>query len=583
MARGPSNPRAKKYVSQAQSGVQVANSATVEKYALMVNELAKHYYDDPVGFAYDVLGETVSQQQADYFMAVAGKKKKRTVVTSGHGTGKTRGMAILIWWFLLTRMCSNVLCIAPTKHQLFDLLWKYVSELHRKLPVAYAQMFEIQSDEIFHKAFRLEWGCKARTARKDVPEGLQGFHGKHLLILCDEGCGIADKIFETIEGALTEEDNHLFIATNPTRTGGYVYRATKDSADFNYFKLSSLDSPFYDKSHAESLARRYGETSNVYKVRVLGEFPDSEPDQLIPTDAIEEAYGLEVSIKRPVVWALDVARMGDDECVLARRHGMDILPLIPWSKVRTDQTVRKIIKLYNSTPKDERPDRIVIDCNGLGVGVYDQLLSRNFPVVEFVSNWASSDPNRWENAKAELYDEVAELIKKRRVHLPRYTYDGNHDVETEAQLGELKYAVDEKTGVFKIIGKKTMKSKYGFDSPDRAEAIIYTFWEREAEGSGEDEEEYGRVKQSSAYEYDEFNTGGSHDSQDDGRRSGRIVFQQRAERRSHHVRGALRRRRSGHGIRCRPVAARRAGCHHPHGCLGQEQNLLGWPAQGGCC
>ncbi len=42
-----------------------------------------------------------------------------------------------------------------------------------------------------------------RTASKDNPEALQGFHAEHLLFLIDEASGIDDIVFEVGMGALS--------------------------------------------------------------------------------------------------------------------------------------------------------------------------------------------------------------------------------------------------------------------------------------------------------------------------------------------------------------------------------------------
>jgi hypothetical protein len=42
-----------------------------------------------------------------------------------------------------------------------------------------------------------------RTASKDNPEALQGFHAEHFLFLIDEASGIPDVVFEVGVGALS--------------------------------------------------------------------------------------------------------------------------------------------------------------------------------------------------------------------------------------------------------------------------------------------------------------------------------------------------------------------------------------------
>src|SRR5262245_32484989 len=62
-----------------------------------------------------------------------------------------------------------------------------------------------------------------RTASKDNPEALQGFHAEHLLFLIDEASGIPDIVFEVGMGALSTPGAKVVMAGNPTRTSGFFY------------------------------------------------------------------------------------------------------------------------------------------------------------------------------------------------------------------------------------------------------------------------------------------------------------------------------------------------------------------------
>lgn len=463
------------------------------------------YYDDPVAFAHDVVGFEPTAQQSEFMMAVA--NNKRVSVKSGHGIGKTRAEATLAWWFLMTRPKSIIPATAPTSHQLFDILWKELMWVREQLPRAFSDSFDVSSQRIWHKAHKNQWFLQARTARRDKPEALQGFHGEHLLILVEEAGGVDSEIFETIEGALTEKDNHILLVGNPTRTMGYFYDSHNLHRDqWVNLTYSSLDSPLYDHEQAESLKQRYSERSNVYQIRVLGNFPGTEPDQLISIQDLEKAVMLDTLVKAPIVWALDVARMGDDESVLCKRHGMRILPLKGWHGLDLEQLARAVMGEFNRTPKDLKPTKIVIDANGIGAGVYDRLVHKGYPVVDFMAQWKPSDPLRWANIKAELYDETASRIKLGKLCLPDFDADGNRENELIAQGASIRYEIDERTGFMRIVGKQTMKDKYGVPSPDRFESVVMSFFDEEADcGREDDDDPFAQdMDPIDGYEYEEF-------------------------------------------------------------------------------
>lgn len=460
------------------------------------------YIDDPVGFAFDVVKMTPTKQQQEFMRAVA--ENRRTSVRSGHGIGKTRAEAVLAWWFLLTRPFAVIPATAPSSHQLYDILWKELQVVYRLLPQAFSDMFDYSSTRIWCRGFKASWYLQARTARPDNPDSIQGFHGEHLLVLIEEASGVHEKVFETLEGALTEEDNRMLLVGNPTRTSGYFYDTHHTHKnEWATFKFSSLDSPLYTKEQAASLRSRYGTHSNVYRIRVLGEFPLAEPDQLIPTSALEMCVNKDVEGAGTRVWGLDVARYGDDESVLAKRHGRKVAPLIGWRNYSTTDLARAVIREYKKAG-DERPERIVIDANGIGAGVFDYMYDRGYPVVEFLAQYKSSDPTRWANLKAEVYDEFADDVKSGRISLPSEKADGEKDNDLIAQGSSVKYKINETTGVMQIVGKQELK-KQGVASPDRLEAIIMTYFDGGDDEFSDRVEGEAQVQQpTNLYEYDEF-------------------------------------------------------------------------------
>ena len=61
--------------------------------------------------------------------------------------------------------------------------------------------------------------------------------------------------------------------------------------------------------------------SNVYRVRVLGEFPKQDDDTVISLAQVEDASVRAIEPEGKVVWGLDVARFGNDRTALCRRRG----------------------------------------------------------------------------------------------------------------------------------------------------------------------------------------------------------------------------------------------------------------------
>lgn len=427
--------------------------------------LIDRYYDDPVGFAMDCIGVAPTFQQRALLKSAA--SHRQTAVRSGHGVGKTAALAWLIWWFLCTRYDAQVPCTAPTGHQLNDILWKEVTKWHGELSPIFANEFEIKEDKIKNRERPKTWFAAARTARVEKPDALQGFHGEHLLYVAEEAAGVEDVIYDPIMGALTEQDNRLVMVGNPTRLSGFFYDAFHRSReDFSCLHFNAEESPRVTSDSMAYWRDKYGEDSDEYRIRVLGEFPKAEFDQLIPLDLVEAAIAREVSPVGVNVWAVDPARFGDDASALAKRRGDVVASVADRRGLDTMQVAGWVAREYKDTSKYERPTAILVDVVGLGAGVYDRLRELGFPAVAVNVSESASDSKRFVNLRAELWFNFRDWLKQRRGKLPK-------DDGLIAQLTSVKYQ-HTSAGKLQIEAKENLK-KRGLPSPDKGDAVIMTF------------------------------------------------------------------------------------------------------------
>lgn len=77
--------------------------------------------------------------------------------------------------------------------------------------------------------------------------------------------------------------------------------------------------------YVSEMAKRFGEESNAYRMRVLGEFPQRDDDTAIPLELVESAQRRDVIITddEPMVWDLDESRLGSDRSALAKCRGRE--------------------------------------------------------------------------------------------------------------------------------------------------------------------------------------------------------------------------------------------------------------------
>lgn len=290
--------------------------------------------DDPTAFVTEALLADPQPWQARVLDDIKNGETK-IAIRAGHGVGKTTLESWLVLWFLLFRRPCKIPVTANSQDQLRDVVWAEISKWHAKLPDFLKRMIEVSTERITIKADPEGAFAVARTARPEKPEALQGFHSENLFFLIEEASGIDDIIFETAGGALTGENAIVVMCGNPTRTSGKFYRVFHSERErWSCHHVSCLDSPRVSDNYAKDIAAEYGEDSNVYRVRVLGEFPTSEDDAVIPLGLVEAAIGRDIEPSpSAVVWGLDVARFGDDASALAKRRGNTLLePVKSWKK-----------------------------------------------------------------------------------------------------------------------------------------------------------------------------------------------------------------------------------------------------------
>lgn len=419
---------------------------------------------DPVRFVREALEAEPTEQQAALLRA-ASKPGAHVAVRSGHGTGKSTSMAWLLLWFLCTHPDARVPATAPTGHQLEDILWPEVAKWHGKLHPYYRDALEVNADKIALKGAS-SFAVK-RTARKENPEALQGFHGRNLLFLIDEASGIPEQIFEVAEGALSTPNARVVMAANPTQTSGYFWRAFHGDRDrWTRLRFSSADSPLVSKEYVETMAKTYGEESDIFRVRVLGEFPSASVSQLIPADLVDEAMAREPiddSVYRhaPVVLGVDVARYGDDKSVIVRRQGL--VSSILWTGRGVDTMALADIVAHHWT--GQKAQACFIDEGAMGAGVVDRLRQLGLAPVAVNFGAAASNPAKYRNKRAEMWCLMRDWLKSGGF-LPL-----DNDLRDDLVGPEYQFLP---SGAIQLERKEDMRRR-GVASPDLADALAVTF------------------------------------------------------------------------------------------------------------
>lgn len=427
----------------------------------------KRYRDEPALFAREVLGVEPDPWQAELMMAVA-RGERRVSVRSGHGVGKSTTVAILCIWYLLTRYPVKIVITAPTSAQLFDALFAEIKRWVNVLPPQVQQLLNVKSDRVEIAAAPETGFISARTSRAESPEALQGIHADNVLLIADEASGVPEAVFEAAAGSMSGEEACTILLGNPTRSSGFFFDTHNRLKDQWWTRrVSCVDSPRVSAAYVDEMKLRYGEDSNAFRVRVLGEFPLSDDDTVIPMHLIEAAMARDLveDERAPAIWALDVARFGTDRSALAKRRGQVITEIKKWAGLDLMQLTGAVVAEYQATQAHLRPVEILVDSIGLGSGVVDRLRELKLPCRGVNVSESPSMKGTYQNLRAELWFATKAWLEQRGCKLIR-----DEDLMAELAGPRFKFS---SSGKLQVESKDDMR-KRGLRSPDLADAVCLT-------------------------------------------------------------------------------------------------------------
>lgn len=437
-------------------------------------------------FIQEVLGATMESWQAEVVDALD-KGETKISIRSGHGVGKTALCAWLAVHFLAFRDDVKVIVTAPSADQMKDGLIPEVNKWLARMPRWMSASLNATSERVTREPNSQNNFISFRTARKEKPEALAGVHATHVMIIVDEASGVDEAIYETGQGALSTEGAIAMLIGNPTNPTGFFYKTHNELSNVWWTRrVRCHDSGQVDPDYIANMARTYGVDSREFRVRVLGEFPESGADAVIPRAFVESAVRrFERPVRGSIVWGLDPGRGGDPTGFIERDANMlmqceeldymDLMNLVGWVSNR-----------YMAMPPSHRPSNVYVDSIGLGAGVADRLLEVGLPVVHVNVSEQASMSERFVNTRAEIWYRMREWFETREVSL-------NAPNNQDKLIHELT-SVNQKytsTGKVQLESKDEMKRR-GVKSPNMADALALTFMDQGVVTIGNYENQWGK-------------------------------------------------------------------------------------------
>ncbi len=416
----------------------------------------------------DEVGEHVRNNNFDGSHSV---DPLRMAVASGHGIGKSAGTAMLVVWLMATRPHSKGVVTANTASQLETKTFAEIKKWLKRSLVS--DLFVIKSMSIESKESPESWRLDAITCKEENSESFAGQHSasSSSYYIFDEASAVPDVIWEVAEGGLTDGEPFMFVFGNPTRnTGRFRECFGKRKARWRTRQIDSRSVKITNKKEIAAWAEEYGEDSDFFRVRVMGEFPNASSEQFIPLSIVEEASQKDVPHNRATaaILGVDVARYGDDDSVIYVRIGRGYLPLRRFHGLNVTQLATKVKTVFSEVCRLGFPrDRVYInvDEGGVGAGVVDILKDDGFPARGVQFGGSADEPDRYDRKRDEIWGRAKAFL----------TDNGTipNDRGLKEDLTNPEYEIV-RQGQIKIESKKDMK-KRGLSSPDAADAFCLTF------------------------------------------------------------------------------------------------------------
>ena len=434
-----------------------------------LEHLVRKYAGRPVEFVREILRRDLDTWQLKALQALetTDKPKVRKMSrTAGHGVGKSWLAGMIALYRMCTMEESQTFLTSATYAQLKTRLFPTVIKLIQGSLIP--NWFQWNSETISIKGLGCNW-IKVQPWSKQNPEALAGLHVTSPALIADESSAIDDIIFESWEGSMQHPNSFLLLLGNPLYRHGELFdSANAKHAAFDYDSISCLDSKFVSKDWIAEMDALSGKESDIYRVRVLGQFPLSETEAFIPEALIRAAIERRVTIQPtdPIVAGLDVARYGSDKSCLCIRQGPRVTLLKYWVKLDTMDLAEEVANLI----KHHNVRVCAVDAHGVGGPVYDRLNKLMGNKVLALGDLGRDCSNQFHNKRSMLWGQFRSWLS--------YGSIPNDKDLTAGSCGLLRQ-FDAK-GREQLESKDLAKMRANVHSPDGGDALAYTFAAKDA-------------------------------------------------------------------------------------------------------
>lgn len=423
--------------------------------------------------------------------------RKKIVVTSANAMGKDyiiSGRASL-WFYECFGPECKIIMTGPGERQVQDIMWNELKSAYEKIPSgdSFGRLLSCYLDggpDHFITAFT--------TRETSTAVGkFQGIHSSRLMIIVSEAQGVAETIYEQIEGSTMAEVLIVIYLGNPLITSGSYAKAIEDTQNNTVIRLDAYDSinvktglqkipGLVSKKWVEEKERLWNPdgkgTDPRYQARVRGMLPTSAINAIISRELYDRC------IHRTLTWwsalygtvGVDPALTGVDDMVISIFKSGELVAeeIIPYNENEAVAAGKVQIAV-----KAHFPDGgcvVVIDCDGLGIKVkqeFDKMVPKGLfnpiSVIEYRGSCNDRkivDP-QYENIRAEAHFYAKQRMMDGHISL-------NDCLLARQEATSILYFTNQR-GRIQVEDKEDLKSRLARgenSSPNRWDARVCGIW-----------------------------------------------------------------------------------------------------------
>jgi hypothetical protein len=430
-------------------------------------------YDGPDAWQAEFLTALGQQVAAHAFDGVHTVPPVRAAVSSGHGIGKSTLQAWIVDWLMSTRPHAKGTITANTSTQLQTKTWAAIQYWTRLCLTGH--WFTINSERLYHPAYKESWFCTAQTCREENSEAFAGQHAadSSSFYINDEDSAVPDKIHEVEEGGLTDGEPFQFLFGNPTRNTGSFYEACFGRKRDRYLVrvIDSRDSKFTNKATIQEWIDDYGEDSDFVRVRVKGLPPSASDAQFIDATRVYAAQKRVAGVldDDPLIAGVDVSGGGSAWTVCRFRRGLDgrSCPPLRFTGEQTrdrNRIIAALAEVLSSGVQGQKIAAMFVD-SAFGSPIVERLRVLGYAHVHEV-NFGGESPDRHQaNQRAYQWNKLKEWLLRGAID-PK-------DQRLEADLTGPGFHLNKKDQL--VLESKESLQKRGVASPDDGDALSLTF------------------------------------------------------------------------------------------------------------